>query len=309
MHETTQALINHYVEHADLTGDVLEIGGHRLANCAIGLFPEPRFNYHDLNIAASDIPNTIIADITGCRDTIADESFDVVLSADVFEHIDRPWLAAAEIARILRPGGIAITYTLFAWRNHPCPIDYWRFSAECLEFLFGDLETLEKGYDLSHRRVDQPGFWGSGNDSVPMDELGGWREHWGVYLVARKGSGPELPSFKHSDHPLAGYLRMDTQGTVTNPKMLGIPSPKLSDVDVVSALKPELAHVNTRLDGLEKLIVERSAQLDTIAERSAQLETIAERSARLERRIDRASATFPLRTALSLRRRLHRLLK
>ena len=148
----------HYIDTLDLHGDVLEIGGHRLSNCAIGLFEEPRFRYHDLNLVASDIPNTIIADITGCADVIPDASFDVVFSSDVFEHIDRPWLAAQEIARILRPGGIAITHTLFSWRNHPCPIDYWRYSAECLEFLFADLTCLEKGYDLSQRRVDQPGF-------------------------------------------------------------------------------------------------------------------------------------------------------
>ena len=136
----------------------------------------------------SDIPNTIIADITGCADVIPDESFDIVFSSDVFEHIDRPWLAAQEIARILRPGGIAITHTLFSWRNHPCPIDYWRYSAECLEFLFADLTCLEKGYDLSQRRVDEPGFWAGGEDSVPVDHLGGWREHWSVYCVTGEGN-------------------------------------------------------------------------------------------------------------------------
>ena len=152
MRNTTRALTRHYIDALDLHGDVLEIGGHRLSKCAIDLFPEPRFRYHDLNLVASDIPNTIIADITGCADVIPDASFDVVFSSDVFEHIDRPWLAAQEIARILRPGGIAITHTLFSWRNHPCPIDYWRYSAECLEFLFADLTCLEKGYDLSQRR-------------------------------------------------------------------------------------------------------------------------------------------------------------
>jgi len=162
---TTRAITRHYIDQLDLRGDVLEIGGHRLAKCAIGLFPEPRFRYHDLDLAVSDIPNTIIADITGCADVVPNASFDVVFSSDVFEHIDRPWLAAAEIARILKPGGLAITHTLFSWRNHPCPIDYWRYSPDCLEFLFADLSCLEKGYDLSQRRVDEPGFWSSGEDS------------------------------------------------------------------------------------------------------------------------------------------------
>ena len=218
MRNTTRALTRHYIDELDLSGDVLEIGGHRLSKCAIDLFAEPRFRYHDLNLVASDIPNTIIADITGCADVIPDASFDVVFSSDVFEHIDRPWLAASEIARILRPGGIAITHTLFSWRNHPCPIDYWRYSAECLEFLFADLTCLEKGYDLSQRRVDEPGFWAGGEDSVPVDHLGGWREHWSVYCVTAKGIDVAVPKFKDSDHPLAVHLRRDTQGVVTSPQ-------------------------------------------------------------------------------------------
>ena len=120
MRDTTRALIGHYVDHLGLTGQVLEIGGHRLASSANALFPEPRFTFHDLDLEASDIPNTIVADITDCREAIPDESFDLVLSSEVFEHINRPWLAAAEIARILRPGGLAITYTVFSGRSRPC---------------------------------------------------------------------------------------------------------------------------------------------------------------------------------------------
>ena len=297
MRDTTRALIGHYVDHLGLTGQVLEIGGHRLASSAKASFPEPRFTFHDLDLEVSDIPNTIVADITDCREAIPDASFDLVLSSEVFEHVNRPWLAAAEIARILRPGGLAITYTVFSGRSRPLPIDYWRFSQECLEFLFGDLECLETGYDLSERRTDQPGYWRSGLDSVPVDQLGGWREHWGVYHVGRKGSGPSVPRFKDSDHPLAGYLRMDTQGTVTNPQLRGVQPPP--GADPLSALRPELADMVERLEGLEKLILDRSAQL----------EEIARRSQRLERRIDRVSASFPFRTALRVRRRLYKMLK
>jgi hypothetical protein len=303
-------LIGHYVDQLDLSGRVLEIGGHRLAQCAVNLFPQPRFDYHDLNLEASDIPNTIIADITDCRDTIPDESFDIVMSSDVFEHIDRPWLAAAEIGRILKPGGLAITHTLFAWRNHPCPIDYWRYSPECLEFLFSNLECLEKGYDLSERRNDQPGFWPDGLDSVPVDHFGGWREHWSVYNVSRKGSGPPVARFKDSNHPLAVYLRQDTQGVVTNPRFVRTQVPPLPDP--LEALRPSLAEITDRLAGLETLaeITDRLIGLEKLVEeRIGQLDAIDTRSRRLERRIDRAVASFPFRTILRIRRALHRMLK
>lgn len=230
MRATTRATLEHYLDGLDLKGDVLEIGGFTLAKCAIDVFPEPRFRYTDCDLVAKDIPRTVIADITDCKDVIPDESYDVIISCDVFEHIDRPWLAAAEIARILRPGGIVLTRTVWSWRNHPCPIDYWRFSPECLEFLFEPLECLEKGYDLSERRKDYAGFWTDGGDSVPRDKLGGFIENWAVYSVHRKGGGDPIGQFKTSGHRAAVHLRQDTQGTVTNPDLLPKPEPAAAPV-------------------------------------------------------------------------------
>ena len=37
--------------------------------------------------------------------TFADGSFDLVISSETMEHVRRPWVAFAEIARVLRPGG------------------------------------------------------------------------------------------------------------------------------------------------------------------------------------------------------------
>jgi hypothetical protein len=276
MRSTTRALVQHYVDEMDLRGDVLEVGGHRLAKCAVGEFPAPRFTYTDLNLEASDIPQTIIADLTDCRATIPDASFDVVFSSDVFEHIDRPWLAAQEIARILRPGGIAITWTLFSWRNHPCPIDYWRYSAECLEFLFADLELLEKGYDLSDRRRDQPGFWASGMDSVPVDQFGGWRENWAVYHVGRKGCGSAATPFRLSDHPTAHHLRMNTQGVVTNPRLLDQEAPA-----VPVAVQERLVRSAQRLEDSQaevaQSLAELAARTDVLSARLEDVATVLER--------------------------------
>ena len=169
-----------------LSGKVLEIGGHRLEKCAASLFNPKKFEYYDLNIKESDIPNTIIADICDCKKEIPANEFDIVFSSDVMEHIERPWLAAEEITRILKPGGVAMIFTLWAWRYHPCPLDYWRFSHECLKFLFHGLTCLEADYDISERRVDRRGFWPSGMDAVPVDRLGGWRENWAVYYIGQK---------------------------------------------------------------------------------------------------------------------------
>lgn len=58
-----------------------------------------------------------------------DESFDYVISDQVFEHIEGvPHDAMAETMRVLKPGGIAIHTTCFFNEVHGAPYDFWRFT-------------------------------------------------------------------------------------------------------------------------------------------------------------------------------------
>ena len=161
-------------------GTVLEVGGRGFPREKV--FDPERFTYLDLDLADTG-PGTVIGDITGCPE-IPDDSYDVVLSVDVFEHIDKPWLAGEEIVRILRPGGLVYTSTLFSWRYHPCPIDYWRYTPEALESLMVGLETIDKGFDTTERRRDVRKK--AEEDPMPFDALGGWRENVRVFHAAVK---------------------------------------------------------------------------------------------------------------------------
>lgn len=135
----------------------------------------------------SDAEDAIVADICDCPQ-VPDESFDIVFSWNTYEHVQRPWRAAAETARILKPGGIALVSTCFSWRFHPVPGDYFRFSHMGLEQIFEDagLEKLTSGYDLFARRTDFGTKLPGDADAAPVDELGGFRENWTVYYVGRK---------------------------------------------------------------------------------------------------------------------------
>lgn len=165
-------------------GDVLEIGAREHPRTDV--FAPPTWSYSVLDIedCTAEVP-VLVGDITNCPE-FADESFDVIVSVDVFEHVNRPWLAAAEIERLLRPGGVSYTSTLFAWRYHPVPIDYWRFTPDCLEFLFGGLTSLEAGFDTTERRRDIRGR--GRRDQVAIDAFGGFRENWRVVHVGQKPS-------------------------------------------------------------------------------------------------------------------------
>lgn len=134
-------------------------------------------------------PELICADICSCPE-IPDNSYDIIYSNNVFEHLSEPWKAAEEISRILKPGGLALHITVFSWRYHPVPIDMFRYSSDGLRYLFertGKITAILSGYDIEKRRRDHRGGKIGILDVPPIDELGGWRENWTVIFLGKKG--------------------------------------------------------------------------------------------------------------------------
>jgi SAM-dependent methyltransferase len=77
------------------------------------------------------------ADVHRLSEVFGGESFDVVISCSSFEHFKYPQLAAHEIMKTLRPGGILFIQTHQSYPVHAAPYDYFRFSTEALAALFG----------------------------------------------------------------------------------------------------------------------------------------------------------------------------
>ncbi|QFT34345.1 hypothetical protein FIV00_27875 [Labrenzia sp. THAF82] len=162
------------------SGSMLEIGGRR--NPRNESFPDFKYSAMDLQFVDDSPVHVTAGDITNCPE-IPDESFDLIFSFDVFEHIDKPWLAGQEIQRLLRPGGVTVHSTLFAWRYHPCPIDYWRYSPEGLASLFPALERLICRFDYTERRRDVNG---RGRSHLEPDLFGAFRENIRVHYAGQK---------------------------------------------------------------------------------------------------------------------------
>jgi len=83
----------------DHAGELAELAGE-----VIGLDPNPGMRAE----AARRAPKALFVDGSAYDLPFADESFDVVTCERVFQHLDHPERAAAEIARVLRPGGRAV---------------------------------------------------------------------------------------------------------------------------------------------------------------------------------------------------------
>jgi SAM-dependent methyltransferase len=136
------------------------------------------------------------------RQTFEDESFDIVATQDVFEHLLEPDLAIAEIARTLKPGGLHIATVPLVMAFRPSERRARRLPDGGLEHLKepahhlnpvdpeGSLVTVDWGYDIA----DYFDVHGGLNTTIfALDDLSrGIRAELIEVLVSRKGAVPAL---------------------------------------------------------------------------------------------------------------------
>jgi SAM-dependent methyltransferase len=65
---------------------------------------------------------------------VPDQSFDVVVSTQVLEHVRSPSTYLEECFRVLRPGGRLLLSTHGTMILHPDPIDFWRWTSDGLRY-------------------------------------------------------------------------------------------------------------------------------------------------------------------------------
>lgn len=181
-----------------------------------------KFEYVGSDLYKDARKNIIAGDL--CSETFIEDSglvpgtFAVVYSNNVFEHLQRPWITAANLYRLLKPGGVGITVVPFSQRYHEAPGDYFRYTHTGIASLFeaeGPLLTIRSGYDILGRRNNWQGG-GTAKDIVPLDEFGAWRETWFTFHAFRKG---ETAICENCGKPHVGRYCPDCR-----PLMRGMPS-------------------------------------------------------------------------------------
>jgi SAM-dependent methyltransferase len=84
-----------------------------------------------------------VVDVHALSSAVPLGSLDGVFSVAVLEHLAAPWVAAAEINRVLRVGGLTAHLTVQGWPIHEQPNDFWRMSDRGLAALFGPATGFE----------------------------------------------------------------------------------------------------------------------------------------------------------------------
>jgi SAM-dependent methyltransferase len=92
---------------------------------------------------------TIVGDLHNLPDMAA---YDLVLCLSVLEHVRRPWEAALELRKTLKPGGLLLLQSHHTFPYHPYPRDYFRFSREAICELF----RLQDGWAVNRCEYSYP---------------------------------------------------------------------------------------------------------------------------------------------------------
>ncbi len=112
-------------------GLVLDLGA--------GLQPESSPNV--VNLEISDLPSTDVIAMTD-RLPFRSNSFDAVVSLHVFEHLEKPWLMAQEVQRVLKVGGVATITAPYICAVHGFPSHFFNPTPTGLRTLFNPMEVV-----------------------------------------------------------------------------------------------------------------------------------------------------------------------
>ena len=166
---------------------VLDIG-----SCAYGIdgtykefLSDSAFQYHGLDMVPGPNVDIVPKDVYSW-DEIANDTYDLVISGQCFEHIEFPWLTIKEIARVLKPSGFCIITAPNAGMEHKAPMDCYRYFADGMSAL-----AKWAGLHIHHTSV-------AGVSSIHISQE--WINQWNdCFLVAQKN--PIVPAIIEDPFP------------------------------------------------------------------------------------------------------------
>lgn len=179
MHKSTYKRMDYLVRYYETyllddreNVEVLDVGSYDVNGSYREIFNTPKYVYTGLDVCEG--PNVdIVPKDPYCWEEIKDQSYDMVISGQAFEHIEFPWLTIKEIARVLRPSGYCIITAPNSMGEHKYPTDCYRYFSD-------GLSALAKWAELKALHVSVAG--------IPDTDASEEWDHVGndAYLVAQK---------------------------------------------------------------------------------------------------------------------------
>jgi SAM-dependent methyltransferase len=97
------------------------------------------FVIHSMDIDQARMPDFVV-DIT--KPNLPPNTYDVIVMAEVLEHVTDPQAAVKGINHLLKPSGLLILTVPFIFPIHDRPYDYFRYTKYGLQLLFRGMSNL-----------------------------------------------------------------------------------------------------------------------------------------------------------------------
>ncbi len=131
---------------------VLEIGPGTIPSEYQKIVNNPTLHWETIDLKLNDSHLTYVA-TSEYKFPIPDNTYDIVVSGQVIEHVKKIWTWMKEISRVCKVAGFVITINPVSWPYHEAPVDCWRIYPEGMKALyeeagliveFSKVECLEK---------------------------------------------------------------------------------------------------------------------------------------------------------------------
>ena len=140
------AYLKHWMPSVD--GPVLEVGSKDYGSTAS--FREFYAGAEYVGVDMSEGKGVdVVVDLTESLGPLAESHFALGICCSVLEHVKKPWLFAANLTRLIRPGGRLYMSVPWVWRYHAYPDDYFRFSHRGVISLFDEFEWAHVFYSTT----------------------------------------------------------------------------------------------------------------------------------------------------------------
>jgi SAM-dependent methyltransferase len=146
MHDSSRRLMKDFFDrYLDKENplNILDVGSYSVCGSYRDLL-DSNWNYIGLDMTEGPNVDIVPSDIYNWKE-IKEESFDVVISGQAFEHIEFPWITITEISRVLKQGGLVCIIAPSAGKEHRYPVDCYRYYPDGMRALtkWAKLEVLE----------------------------------------------------------------------------------------------------------------------------------------------------------------------
>jgi len=140
------AYLRHWVPKVD--GPVLEVGSKDYGSTSSFRDFYAGSEYVGLDMSEGKGVD-VVADLTKSIGPLRESHFALAICCSVLEHVEKPWLFAPNLTRVIRPGGKLYMSVPWVWRYHAYPDDYFRFSHRGVTTLFDHFDWSAPYYSTN----------------------------------------------------------------------------------------------------------------------------------------------------------------